>query len=66
MTAIRNADDLYQALVDLHRGLDAQQSLLVSSRLILLLAEHVPDEAVLRRCIAQARAGIEPAEAPAP
>lgn len=52
-------DDLYEALVAMHRGLDAERSLLVNSRLILLLARHLTDEAVWRRCIAEARAGIE-------
>lgn len=48
-------DELYEALVAMHRGLDAGQCLLVSNRLILLLAEHVGDEGVLRRAIAEAR-----------
>ncbi|NYZ11572.1 DUF2783 domain-containing protein [Azospirillum sp. RWY-5-1] len=51
-------DDLYEALVAMHRGLDAEQSLLVNSRLILLLSRHVSDESVWRRCIAEARAGV--------
>lgn len=51
-------DDLYEALVAMHRGLDAEQSLLVNSRLILLLSRHVTDEAVWRRCIVEARAGV--------
>jgi len=51
-------DELYAALVAMHRGLDAQQSLLVNSRLILLLAQHIKDDAVLTRAIAEARAGI--------
>ncbi len=51
-------DELYAALVEMHRGLDAQQSLLVDSRLILLLARHIGDDAVLTRAIAEARDGI--------
>lgn len=51
-------DELYEALVEMHRGLDAQQSLMVDSRLILLLAQHVTDDAVLRRAISEARAGL--------
>lgn len=51
-------DELYEALVDMHRGLDAQQSLMVDSRLILLLAQHIADDAVLTRAIAEARTGV--------
>lgn len=51
-------DELYEALVEMHRGLDAQQSLLVDSRLILLLAQHIKDDAVLTRAIAEARGSI--------
>lgn len=51
-------DELYEALVDMHRGLDAQRSLLVNSRLILLLAQHIKDDSVLRRAIAEARGTI--------
>lgn len=52
-------DDLYEALVAMHRGLDERQSLLVSSRLVLLLCDHVRDEVVLRDLIAQARQGVD-------
>ncbi|HYG90453.1 MAG TPA: DUF2783 domain-containing protein [Azospirillum sp.] len=51
-------DELYEALVEMHRGLDAQQSLLVASRLILLLAQHVKDDAVIHRAIAEARGSV--------
>lgn len=51
-------DELYEALVEMHRGLDAQQSLMVDSRLILLLAQHIKDDAVLTRAITEARDGF--------
>jgi hypothetical protein len=51
-------DDFYEALIDMHRGLDAQQSALVNARLILLLANHVGDLRVLREAMQRARAGI--------
>ena len=51
-------DDFYEALIDMHRGLDAQQSALVNARLILLLANHVGDLGVLREAMHRARAGI--------
>jgi hypothetical protein len=51
-------DEFYEALIDMHRGLDAQQSAMVNARLILLLANHVGDLAVLREAMTRARAGI--------
>ena len=56
-------DDLYEALVELHRDLTPEQSRLVNARLILLLANHVGDLAVLRQAMARARQGIVPAAA---
>jgi hypothetical protein len=54
-------DDFYEALVDLHRDLTPEQSRLVNAKLILLLANHVGDFAVLRQAMAKAREGIIPA-----
>lgn len=58
-------DDFYQALMDLHRDLDAERSAQANAQLILLLANHVGDEAVLEEAIAIVRgnvaAGPEPA-----
>jgi hypothetical protein len=50
-----NCDDIYEALVGLHHGLDAEQSLLVSSRLVLLLAERIGDRDAVLQAIAAAR-----------
>ena len=54
-------DDFYEALVDLHRDLAPEQSRLVNAKLILLLANHVGDLAVLRQAMAKAREGVTPA-----
>jgi hypothetical protein len=54
-------DDFYEALVDMHRDLTSDQSRLVNAKLILLLANHIGDVAVLRQAMARARAGIQPA-----
>jgi hypothetical protein len=51
-------DDFYEALIDVHRGLDAAQSQMVNARLILLLANHIGDPDVLRKALQHARAGI--------
>ncbi len=58
-------DDFYQALVDLHRDLDAAQTLLVNARLILLLANHIGDGGVLREALRLARDPAAGAPAPA-
>ena len=50
-------DDFYEALIDMHCGLTPQQSQLVNAKLILLLANHVGDLAVLREAMAHAREG---------
>ena len=54
-------DDFYDALIDVHRGLSAEQSQLVNAKLILLLANHIGDPAVLRQAMAKARESVRPA-----
>ncbi|MBP2302958.1 DUF2783 domain-containing protein [Azospirillum picis] len=56
--AIARPDDFYEALIDAHRDLTAEQSAMVNARLILLLANHVGDMEVLREALARARAGV--------
>jgi hypothetical protein len=51
-------DDFYEELIDLHRGLSDEQSALVNAKLILLLANHVGDMAVLREAFAAAREDV--------
>ena len=51
-------DAFYDALIAAHQGLSDEQSELLNARLILLLANHVGDLAVLREAIALARAGV--------
>ena len=48
-------DEFYAALAELHRGLDDATSAKVNAKLILLLANHVGDPAVLREAIELAR-----------
>ena len=57
---IPTPDDFYQELVDMHRDLSEQQSALVNAKLILLLANHVGDLAVLREAMRAARRDIAP------
>jgi len=49
-------DDFYEELIELHRGLSDEQSALVNAKLILLLANHIGDAAVLREAMRAARA----------
>ncbi len=51
-------DDFYERLIQTHRGLSDEQSRLVNARLILLLANHIGDPAVLQQALAAARAGV--------
>ncbi|MBO9707362.1 MAG: DUF2783 domain-containing protein [Caulobacter sp.] len=52
---IARPDDIYDRLVALHAGLDDTQSAVVNSKLVLLLANHIGDEAIIRQAIALAR-----------
>jgi len=55
-------DELYQALLDAHRGLTLEQSHAVNARLILLLANHIGDLAVLREALQRARSAGDDAQ----
>ena len=54
-------DDFYQELIELHRDLSDEQSALVNAKLILLLANHIGDPAVLREAMRAAREDVIPA-----
>jgi hypothetical protein len=49
-------DGLYESLVEAHRGLDAEASRKLDARLVLLLANHIGEVAIVREAIALARA----------
>ena len=55
---IVDADDFYEALIDMHRDLTPEESRLVNAKLILLLANHIGDGEVLRDAMARARDGV--------
>jgi hypothetical protein len=48
-------DDFYELLIEAHRGLDDAHSAKLNARLILLLANHIGDLAVLREAVDRAR-----------
>jgi hypothetical protein len=62
---IEFGDELYQALLDAHRDLTLEQSHAVNARLILLLANHIGDLAVLREALQRARSAGDDAHADA-
>ena len=51
-------DDFYNALVDMHRDLSEEQSQLANAKLILLLANHIGDEATLEEALKIAAEGL--------
>ncbi|TWG85980.1 3-(3-hydroxy-phenyl)propionate hydroxylase [Cupriavidus gilardii J11] len=55
---LQQPDEFYEALIDMHRELDAAQSHAANAQLILLLANHIGDAAVLRDAMARARAAV--------
>jgi hypothetical protein len=51
-------DDFYQLLIDAHRDLTDEQSSLLNAKLVLLLANHVGDIAVIREALQKAREDV--------
>lgn len=50
-TNLTQPDVFYQALVDLHRDMNDAQSRQINAKLILLLANHIGDMAVLQQAM---------------
>ncbi len=57
---LTDADSIYNAIIDAHRGLNDAESAVLNARLVLVLANHIGNEAVIREAIEVAR------NAPAP
>jgi hypothetical protein len=53
---IGDADGIYNAIIDAHRGLNDKESAALNARLVLLLANHIGDESVIREALAVAQA----------
>ena len=51
-------DDFYEELIALHRDLSEGESALVNAKLVLLLANHIGDPAVLAAAMAAARQDV--------
>jgi hypothetical protein len=59
-------DAAFRALIEAHRGLTDAESAALNARLVLLLANHIGDHAVLAEAIGAARAagGLKPGSRP--
>jgi hypothetical protein len=55
---VPDADGLYAALIDAHAGLTDAESVALNTRLVLLLANHIGDAAVLHEALQTARASL--------
>ncbi|HTH77180.1 MAG TPA: DUF2783 domain-containing protein [Trinickia sp.] len=55
---LTHPDDFYEALIDMHRELRDEQSLAANAQLILLLANHIGDQATLMQAMRMARGGV--------
>jgi Protein of unknown function (DUF2783) len=53
-------DDFYEALIRAHEGLSDAESDRLNARLVLILANHIGDLAVLQETLALARRSLEP------
>lgn len=52
-------DSAYRLLIDAHRGLSEEQSAALNSALILILANHIGDSAVLAHAIELAKSTLK-------
>jgi len=55
---IEDSDGVYAAIIEAHQGLSLEQSAALNARLVLLLANHIGDGAVVREALTQARASL--------
>ncbi|MCB5175897.1 DUF2783 domain-containing protein [Microvirga lenta] len=56
-------DRAYRALIEAHRGLSDEESAALNSHLVLILANHIGDQAVLQEAIALAKQSMAQPEA---
>ncbi len=57
---LASPDKFYEALINMHRGLSDDQSEIVNARLILVLANHIGDLAILGQAMKIARGDVSP------
>lgn len=68
ITAPRFADPdrAFRLLIEARRGLSPEEAAALDARLVLLLANHIGEEAVLAEAIRLAKASLAGTEAPGP
>ena len=54
----KDPDALYAAIIEAHAGLSDAESAALNARLVLLLANHIGEESVLREALTVARKSI--------
>ena len=55
---VPDPDGLYAIIIEAHAGLSEAESVALNARLVLLLANHIGEEVVLREALQVARASI--------
>lgn len=55
---IADHDAFYERLIDTHSGLSDEQSQMLNAKLILLLANHIGDNEVLKEALTMTRHGL--------
>lgn len=56
---ISRPDDLYETLIEAHRGLDDDASMKLNAKLVLILANQIGDMSIVNRAIKLAAPGVE-------
>ena len=56
---MKDPDGLYAAIIAAHAGLSEADSAALNARLVLVLANHIGDEAVLREALEVARRSMD-------
>ena len=57
---LQACDDFYEALIAAHQGLTTPESHAMNARLVLLLANHIGDQATLQHALQLARGNAVP------
>jgi hypothetical protein len=55
---LEDPDAVYAAIIEAHAGLSEVDSAALNARLVLLLANHIGEESVLREALATARQSL--------
>ena len=56
---LADPDRTYRALIEAHRGLSDEDSAALNSRLVLILANHIGEHAVLQEAIVLAKQSMD-------